>query len=156
MTGVSMKVQRKEALYRKLGALGKATFEEVKDANRQSADEMVDLARSYVAVRTGRLRDSIVVTGPGALPPAYSQGAGHQPVPEGAFVVSAGNSGVRYAHLIEYGTQPHVQGGMFAGGQHPGTPRRPFFWPAYRIIRKKLRRRISRALNAAVRKVKGQ
>ncbi len=36
-----------------------------------------------------------------------------------------------YAHLVEFGTAPHVNGGMFAGSQHPGTSPRPFVRPAW-------------------------
>jgi hypothetical protein len=74
-------------------------------------------------------------------------------VPEGAFAVSAGNGKVRYAHLVEYGTKPHVNQGRFPGTQNPGARRQPFFWPAYRIVRKKMRARANKALKAAASQV---
>lgn len=148
--GATLTIRRKDVLLKKLGTLAPATFEQLKDANRQTADEMVDLAQSYVPVHTGKLRDSIVATGPGETPPAYAQGAGSGPVPEGAFAVSAGNTKVRYAHLVEYGTKPHVNQGEFKGSQNPGARRQPFFWPAYRIVQKKMRARANKALKAAI------
>jgi HK97 gp10 family phage protein len=152
--GVSMKVRNKDKLLEKLGALAPATFEALADANHQTADEMVELARSMAPVRSGKLRDSIVATGPGGTPPAYSQGGGGT-VPEGAYAVSAGNTRVRYAHLVEYGTAPHENAGLFAGTMNPGAKRQPFFWPAYRLIRRKMRSRATRAISKAVKQVAG-
>lgn len=151
--GVTVKVRRKDELLKKLGRLAPAAFEAVKDANRQSAEEMVDLARSFAPVRTGALRESIVATGPGETPPSYSQGGGAGQVPAGSFAVSAGNSKVRYAHLVEYGTSAHDNGGRFKGTANPGSKRQPFFWPAYRLTRKKTRSRATRALNNSVKEV---
>lgn len=43
----------------------------------------------------------------------------------------------KYAHLVEFGTTPHVIPGAFVGGKgpltvsHPGTPARPFLRPAF-------------------------
>jgi HK97 gp10 family phage protein len=151
--GVTVTVRNKDKLLAKLTKLAPASFAALTDANRQTADEMVDLARGYAPVRTGHLRDSILATGPGDTPPAYSQGAGHKPVPAGSFMVSAGNTKVRYAHLVEYGTAPHKNAGEFAGTENPGSKRQPFFWPAYRVIRKKMRSRATRAINKAVKAV---
>jgi HK97 gp10 family phage protein len=154
--GVTTTVRRKDALLKKLGALAPAVFDAVKDANRQTADEMVDLAQGFAPVRTGALRDSIVATGPGGTPPAYSQGGGAGVVPEGSYAVSAGNKKVRYAHLVEYGTKPHTNEGEFKGTQNPGAKRQPFFWPAYRLVRKQMRSRAVRSINKAVKDVASQ
>lgn len=150
---MAVKVLRKRQLLKKLGALHPALFEAIEKANHQAADEMVEFAQAFVPTKTGKLRDSIVATPPGQVPPSYSQGSGHAPVPEGAYAVSAGNTAVRYAHLVEFGTKPHVNAGMFAGTQNPGTPPRPFFWPAYRMIRKKHRGRCGRALGRTVKAI---
>tara|TARA_R110000868_G_scaffold25149_3_gene98218 strand:+ start:2306 stop:2806 length:501 start_codon:yes stop_codon:yes gene_type:complete len=37
----------------------------------------------------------------------------------------------RHAHLVEFGTGPHINGGTFAGSQHPGTAPQPFMRPAW-------------------------
>jgi len=149
---VTMTVRRKDQLYRKLAQIAPMTEEEIAKANRKTGDELVTIARSFAPVRTGRLRASIVASFPGQATPAHSQG-GARPVPEGSVLVTAGNNQVRYAHLVEYGTSPHVQGGRFAGTVHPGTPRRPFFWPAYRLVKKRHRGRISRAIKKAIQAV---
>lgn len=36
-----------------------------------------------------------------------------------------------YAHFVEFGTRPHINGGMFAGSEHPGTSPDPFMRPAF-------------------------
>lgn len=153
---VTAKVRNKDRLFKKLGELQPATFEVIKSSNRQAAEEMAQTARSFAPVKTGRLRDSIVVTGPGGTPPGHSQGGGAGPVPEGSYAVSAGNSGVRYGHLVEFGTQPHPNEGMFPGTENPGAKAQPFFWPAWRLVRKGLRAKTTRALNKAVKKVAGK
>lgn len=149
-----MIVRNKDRLLRKLGKLAPAAFEELAKANRQTADEMADLAKQFAPVRTGKLRDSIVVTGPGGTPPDYSQGGGDV-VPEGSFAVSAGNSAVRYPHLAEYGTKAHVNAGIFLGTDNPGAPATPFFWPAYRIVRRKMLARARKAIKTSIEKVAG-
>lgn len=146
-------VRRKDELLRKLGQLAPATGKALAEANKQSADEMVSLARSFAPVRSGKLRDSIVATPAGGTPPAHSQGGGAGVVPEGAVAVSAGNSSVRYASHVEHGTSPHDNEGRFKGTQHPGAKRQPFFFPAYRLIRKKMRSRASRSINKAIKEV---
>jgi hypothetical protein len=51
-------------------------------------------------------------------------------------VVTAGNTDVRYASHVEYGTKhAHAE---------------PFFWPAYRLSKARERNRISRAITKAV------
>lgn len=36
-----------------------------------------------------------------------------------------------HAHLVEFGTSPHINGGRFAGSKHPGTAPQPFARPAW-------------------------
>ena len=58
-------------------------------------------------------------------------------VPENAVAVTAGNTKVRYPHFVEYGTSKMAA--------------EPFFWPAYRLLKKKLSARIKRSASKAVR-----
>lgn len=37
----------------------------------------------------------------------------------------------RHAHLVEFGTAPHVNAGKFPGTRHPGTAPQPFMRPAW-------------------------
>lgn len=85
---------------------------------------------------TGALIDSIAVTLPGETTPAYSQPGGARLAGEDEVIITAGNTGVRYAHLVEYGTSD--------------TEAQPFFWPAFRLLRTRLQNRIKRAAKKAV------
>lgn len=55
-----------------------------------------------------------------------------------AVKISASSLKVRYAHLVEFGTAPHKQGGRFKGTMHPGTSPQPFFYPSYRALKRRL------------------
>lgn len=85
---------------------------------------------------TGALENSIAVTGPGETTPPYSQPGGSRPAGETEVLITAGNADVRYAHLVEYGTSD--------------TDAQPFFWPAWRLSRKKMRDRIARRFRKAL------
>lgn len=124
-------------LQKRLAALPKATVAAAQPAVLKSAEEMAATMRSFVPVKTGALRDSIVVTPAGAQTPPYSQPGGAMTVPENAVAITAGNEDVRYPHLVEYGTKR--------------TPAHPFFWPAFRLNRARAVRRIKRAVGQAVR-----
>jgi hypothetical protein len=54
------------------------------------------------------------------------------------------------ARLIEFGTAPHINEGLYAGSQHPGTQAQPFFFPGWRIVRKRVKGRISRGIKKAI------
>lgn len=86
---------------------------------------------------TGELIDSIQMTPAGQSTPPYSQPGGSRIVPENAVVVTVGNSDVRYPHLVEYGTAE--------------APAQPFFWPAYRLLKTRIKRRTARGIRKAVR-----
>lgn len=132
------------SLNRRLKAIPKAAKEAVlpalKRAGEDLAKDMRQLAQS--SRDTGALIESITVTPAGQTTPPYSQPGGEQVVPENAVVVTAGNSAVRYPHLVEYGTAK--------------APAQPFFWPAVRLNRKKLANRIKRAVGKAVRSTRTQ
>lgn len=64
--------------------------------------------------------------------------------------ISAGNTDVRYAHLVEFGAAPHIAGGQFAGAKHPGAPAQPFFYPTFRAERKPAGRKVARAWRKAL------
>lgn len=45
--------------------------------------------------------------------------------------VFVGAGPITQAHTVEFGTAPHINAGMFAGTQHPGTAPQPFMRPAW-------------------------
>ncbi|MAY47160.1 MAG: hypothetical protein CML65_18145 [Rhodobacteraceae bacterium] len=88
----------------------------------------------------GDLKGSIAVTPAGQSTPPYSQPGGAQIVPENQVAITAGNSDVRYPHLQEYGTRHH--------------PAQPFFWPGFRLARKRAENRIKRVMAKAIREAR--
>lgn len=123
-------------LQKRLDAIPKAVKKAVEPALRQSGEELVTTMRGLAPVDTGDLRDSIKYTMPGNPTPPYSQPGGSTVAGDNQVLVTAGNTDVRYPHLVEYGTAE-------AAAQ-------PFFWPAYRLKKKKLASRIKRAIGKAV------
>lgn len=120
-------------------------FDRVRTAPRQqimkallaSGNELADAQQHLAPKDTHALANSISVTGPGETTPPYSQPGGSRVAGETEVIVTAGNTDVRYAHLVEYGTSK--------------TEPQPFFWPALRLLRKRLQQRIDRAGRKAVR-----
>lgn len=55
-----------------------------------------------------------------------------------------------YAHFLEFGTAPHIVGGLFAGAQHPGTAPKPFARPAWDATQDQALARITEALRAEI------
>jgi hypothetical protein len=117
----------------------------------KGAHEVAELQYTLAPVDDGDLRNSIEVTPPGGTTPPYSEPGGSQVAREGQAIITAGNIKVRYAHLVEYGTAPHIAGGRFEGALHPGTAAEPFFWPAWRALRSKVKGGVTRAISKAVR-----
>jgi Bacteriophage HK97-gp10, putative tail-component len=152
--GARLTVRRKDNLAQKLRRLAPEADQELAVANGESAQEMVGLAQGFAPVESGDLRDSIKATPPGEVPPAYAQGG--KPTDTGAWLVTAGNSAVRYAHLVEFPTPAHVNGGIFAGTEHPGTEAQPFFFPAFRLVKREHKSRAARALRKSIKKVAGK
>lgn len=124
-------------LQQRLDAIPKSVREAVRPALTKSGEELVAAMRQLAPEDTGALKDSIVATLPGERTPPYSQPGGARLVAENEVVVTAGNSGVRYPHLVEYGTAQAVA--------------QPFFWPAFRLAKKRIEGRIKRAVTKAVR-----
>ena len=126
-------------LQKRLDAIPKRVIAAVQPALEQSGQELVAAMKQLAEPSrdTGALIDSITYTTAGNATPPYSQPGGSTVVPANSVVVTAGNTEVRYPHLVEYGTTK-------AGAQ-------PYFWPAFRLLRKRLANRIKRSVAKAVR-----
>ncbi|MDQ7775539.1 MAG: HK97 gp10 family phage protein [Paracoccus aminovorans] len=131
---------------RRMRAVPEAARRAVVPALVKSADEVADVMRATVPVDDGDLQASIKVTGPGLSTPPYSQPGGSMVVPELTAAITAGNADVRYAHLVEYG-----HGNGFGGTT---VPPHPFFWPSFRLSRKRALNRIKRAVGKAIKEAK--
>ena len=122
---------------RRMRAIPPAVRESVRPALVKQAEGMAATMRAVVPVDSGDLRGSIAVTGPGQATPPYSQPGGAMVIGENQAAVTVGNSDVRYAHLVEYGTSKNEA--------------KPFFWPSVRLHRARVAAAIKRAIGKAVR-----
>lgn len=141
---------------KRIQAIKKLSHQVLRDTIEASASDLVGAQRNLSPVDEGDLKQSIVYTMGDQNPPKYAAFKDKQNHQKGdpslAAIITAGNTNVRYAHLVEFGTAPHLNGGVFAGAQHPGTSPQPFFFPPYRARKKKIKNGVARAVNKAIKK----
>jgi HK97 gp10 family phage protein len=128
---VSVRFARKERFFRALKATVPKIVEALTDVNQAAADDMVSLAKRLVPVADvdgGELRDSIRSHGGERETSIVFRAGG---VPETV------KDGQDYARYVEFGTSD--------------TPAQPFFWPAFRVVRRGHKNKVSRAINKAIR-----
>lgn len=126
-----------DRMNRRFAAVLRNVKEVVEPALVKGAEEIAATQRQLAPEDTGDLKDSITVTPPGGTTPPYSQPGGSRTAKENEAIVTAGNEKVRYAHLPEYGTSK--------------MPATPWFWPGFRLTRKRAQDRIKRSIRKAVR-----
>lgn len=160
-------MKNRDRLLRKMAALPTQVRSAMKQALAQGADELTAMQKRLAPVgppsgaqakkgaRPGALRDSIKQTwGDSKVSYASLRGRGGiKGDPDLTVTITAGNSAVRYAHLVEFPTAPHIVGGKFKGAQHPGTQAQPFFYPPYRALRRRIKSRVTRATKKAIQRV---
>lgn len=132
---------------KRMNAIPREVRKAVAPALMKSAYEIQDLMEELAPEDTGDLINSIAVTGPGQATPPYSQPGGSTVVPENAAMITVGNTDVRYAHLVEYGHRA-------SGFSSHDVPARPFFWPAFRMRRKRATNLIRRAIGKAIKEAR--
>lgn len=148
------KTQRLGALLKKMAALPEAARKEIGQALEQGGQEIMAAQKRLAPKRTGALARSIAMTKGGANLPKYAAfGSAGNAANDLSIAISAGNAGVRYAHLVEFGTAPHIAGGLFEGAQHPGAKPHAFFYPAYRAYKRRVKGRVTRAAKKSARSV---
>lgn len=128
------KVTGREKLRAKLAKLPVRVREQMRRDIETSANELVSLQRRLAPFKTGELRDSIKWKW---------EAVGEEAA--GTEIAAKVFSDDFKARFVEFGTAPH--------GEHPGTRARPFFFPAYRALRKKIKSRISRGTSKALKQV---
>lgn len=123
-------------LDRELERLSKAAGKGVlRRSLKKAAEPLVELVRSRVPVHKGTLAASIAVS----TKLAKRQAGQHRKMfrnDKASVEMFVGPSydlgaGGRHGHLVEFGTAPHMNGGVFAGTMHPGTAPQPFMRPAW-------------------------
>ncbi len=131
----------------------------VRKAMEKSAQEIVDMAKTLCPVDSGKLRDSIAWTWGDA--PNGSVVIAQSAATSGlAITVYAGNAVADYARWVEFGTQGSTAGQKVPTGKagktrksyrtHSGTAAQPFFFPAYRLNKRKAQARMKRAATKAI------
>lgn len=152
---MASKVEGLDRLKKRFAKMPANVRSATRQAIAQGADEIVAMQKRLAPVKSGDLRDSIVQTWGGQDRPAYASlraGTGSERAAGDLSVtITAGNSRVRYAHLVEFGTAPHAQpNNPLVGYEHPGTQAQPFFFPPYRALRRRVKSRITRAMKKAI------
>ena len=165
-----MKILGKEKLNKKLAAIPKVARAMMRKALETSAAEIADTARSLAPFQSGDLRNSIGYTfGEYKAENANVRGVASRVGgdPDLSVTIHAGDAKAWYAALVEFGTGPHnvakgggtvtgrlaTAAGLRAAVRHPGAAAQPFFFPAWRLGKKRATRRISTAINKAAKQV---
>ena len=140
-----------DKLRRKLNSIPPRVAAAMSRALVQNAEELVGKMKNAAPYDSGDLIDSIQWQFTSA---SNGETRGSVKGAEGLSVtISAGGGLAYYATWVEFGTPPHINGGKFAGTQHPGTENQPFFWPIYRLNMRRIKGRLSRAQNQAIKEV---
>lgn len=138
------KIRNRQAVRAKLLALPEAIKESIRAPLEDGANSIVSLQKSLVPVNTGALKDSIGW----AYGDVQSGLGGSKAAPDANGIndlkisIYAADKQTFYGRFIEFGTVK-----MRA---------RPFFYPAYRALRKTISPKVARAVNAAIKKVASQ
>lgn len=150
---MAVKIKGLDRLQIKLKKFPEVAETLVKAAMEQGAQDIVNMMQNLVPVDDGELMESIGWTWGKA--PKYSQRIGSVKSNDGSLTITiyAGNSKVRYAHLVEFGSAPHINGGMFPGTFNPGAKAQPFFYVSWRAKRRSARSRVSRAITKAAKQI---
>jgi HK97 gp10 family phage protein len=137
-----MAMEGVKALRAKLRALPREYKAKIRVALAKSAEEVAAMARRLAPVESGALRASIGWTFGKAPKGSMVLAEGGSDEADLRVVVFAGNDRAFYARWQEFGTV--------------NMPANPFFFPAYRSLRRRTRSRITRATRKAAQKVAGK
>ena len=146
-----------DRLKRRLEAIPKEARAEIRKALEKSAVELAGMVKNFAPEHSGDLKNSVGYTFGEYIPENSNvrgvSAAGGLGDPDLSVTVHAGDAKAFYAAFVEFGTKAHLQGGKLAGTYHPGTAPKPFFFPAYRLLKKRIKNRIARAVKKAARNV---
>jgi len=164
---MKVKVAGLERLKLRVAGIPKEVRAATKAALRKNAQELTAAQKSLVPAESGDLRHSIGYTF-GPYKPAnsnvrgVSSGAVGEIDPDLTVIVHAGDEKAYYAAMVEFGTAPHeikpkkapalrLKGNRYVERvDHPGSEPHPFFFPPYRMMRRRLKGRVTRAMRKAV------
>ncbi len=147
-----MTVKGLDSLRRKLTkTIPERVLARVREAMEQAAAEAVSVIKGLAPQDSGALKDSIGWTWGDAPKGTIALLTSKRSAGGMRITIYAGGGDAFYARFVEFGTAPHVNKGKFAGTQNPGMPAQPFFYPGWRLVRRKAKRRVSGAIRKAIR-----
>jgi HK97 gp10 family phage protein len=148
---------------RAFAAIPKRVESAARKAMEQGAEELVAMMKRLAPVDDGDLRDSIGWSWGKAPAGAAVFAESTTPDERGLkLIVYAGNRKAFYAAFVEFGTEAHSTakgGGTVVGKKaaaesgaklHKGSRAQPFFFPAYRALRKRIQSRIRREMKKSI------
>lgn len=146
-------IQNADRLIRKLKKLPDIAEKRIRVAMEQSADQIVMMMKSLAPVDSGDLQMSISWTYGDA--PKGSLKIGQIKSREGniRITIYAGGGDAFAARFVEFGTNPFISGGKFAGAKNPGVRAQPFFFVSFRALRRTTKGRVTRAITRAAKEV---
>lgn len=153
-----MKMQNRERMLAKLARIQGAPRAKMREALGQNASELVASQKKYAPKDSGALAASIGYTfGSYAPDNANVRGMGNAGAgdPDLSLVVHAGDAKAWYARIVEFGTMNSRLVRNYFGrrgvevdvGQMPAQP---FFFPPYRLLKRRMKGRVTRAVKKAV------
>jgi HK97 gp10 family phage protein len=152
-----------EAMRRKMAAIPRHIRAQMEADLAASADELVGMQKRLAPVDSGDLRDSIrwvrgTVSGVRGMRGALTG----ETVDRNNMIATVFTTSFKAA-LVEFGTAGGVLGGFaaYTGAHqnkrgrrqrrtHGGTAAQPFFFPAYRALKRRIKSRISRGISKAI------
>lgn len=165
---MSGRMRGRDSLLKKLKAIQGAPRKAMRAALEKGAKDVVATAKHFAPVNDGKLRDSIGYTFGEYTPDnpnvrgVATPGGGD---PDLTVIVHAGNRDAYYAAFVEWGTAQAAAEGprrdkryksievMTKGSRgHAATPEQPFFYPAYRMHKKRVADAVKRAARKAIKK----
>lgn len=157
--------QRRSNLKKKIEVLPNSVAMAVRQAMEEAAQTMVEKMQNLVPVDSGDLKDSIGWSW-GSAPDramAITSLGGPEDKSDMRIVIYAGSEKAYYAKWVEFGTKARAPGKYHTEGSnharnagahgHRATHARPFFWPTWRLEKKRIRARMARKINAAIKKL---
>lgn len=130
-------IKNLDRLNKKFKRLPDRTIALIRPALEQAASGIVEMAKRFVPVKSGDLRDSIGWTWGTDIPKGATRlgSVRGNKDPLLTITIFAGNETAFYARWVEFGTV--------------ATRAQPYFFPAYRANKKAAKSRVRRAVNKA-------
>lgn len=153
-----MKIEGLAEMRRRMRAIPREARVTIRRQLDKNASEIVANARRFAPTRTGALKRSIDKTfgkytaNNGNVRSVGGGGSGVQD-PDLTVTIHAGDATAWYAALVEFGTAPHDQpNNPRSGHHHPGASAHPYFFPAWRLGKRRAKSGLARAIKRAAQK----